>query len=107
MVSLSLLKQPPTLKFGNYGLLGVVSLIGAKSIATLLSVNNRIRELWLWQNLLTTKGAYLILQSAMNNTACQVDIWIDDEYGSDMVLNIMKILEDRRKMKTNVVGSTV
>ena len=84
-----------------------ITLIGAKSIATLLSVNNTIRELWLWQNPLTTKGAYLILQSAVNNTACQVDIWIDDQYRSDMVLTIMKILEDRRKMKTNVVGSTV
>ena len=82
-----------------------ITLTGAKSIATLLSVNSSIRELWLCQNLITTEGAYLILQSAVSNKACQVDTWIDDEYRSDIVLTMMKILEDRRRMKTNVVSS--
>ena len=82
-----------------------ITLTGARSLAILLSVNQNIRELWLFGNAITTKGAYLILQSAVNNESCQVDIVIDDEYSRDNeVQTLMNILEDRRKMKANAVS---
>ena len=81
-----------------------ITLTGAKHIATLLSVSNSIEELWLLDNPITEDGAHLILQSAVNNKACQVNMAIDDEYKSDEVQTMMKTLEHRRKMKANVVG---
>ena len=83
-----------------------ITLTGARSIATLLSANHSIRWLVLTGNPITTEGARLILQSAVNNKACQVDVSIDDEYrgDSDEVQTMMDILRDRRRMKTNVVG---
>ena len=82
-----------------------ITLTGARSIATLLLANHSIRELMLHNNPITTEGAHLILQSVVNNKACQVDIGIDYEYCSDSeVQTMMNILEDRRRMKTNVVG---
>ena len=82
-----------------------IALTGAKSTATLLSANHSIRELWLHNNLITTEGTHLILQSAVNNKACQVDIHIDHEYRRDSeVQTMMNILGDRRRMKTEVVG---
>ena len=82
-----------------------ITLTGARSIATLLSANHSIRELVLHDNPITTEGAHLILQSAVNNKACQVDIYIDGEYKRDSEgQTMMNILEDRRRMKTNVVG---
>ena len=82
-----------------------ITLTGARSIATLLLANHSIRELVLNNNPITTEGAHLILQSAVNNKACQVDIGIHYEYCSDSeVQTMMNILEDRRRMKTNVVG---
>ena len=82
-----------------------ITLIGARSIATLLLANHSIRELPLTDNPITTEGAHLILQSAVNNKACQVDISIDYEYRRDSeVQTMMNILEDRRRMETNVVG---
>ena len=82
-----------------------ITLTGARSIATLLLANHSIRELILDDNPITTEGAHLILQSVVNNKACQVDISIDDEYWRDSeVQTMMNILEDRRRMKTNVVG---
>ena len=81
-----------------------ITLTGARSIATLLSLNHSIRELVLFNNPITTEGAHLILQSAVNK-ACQVDIRIDGEYWGDSEgQTMMGILEDRRRMKTNVVG---
>ena len=82
-----------------------ITLTGARSIATLLLANHSIRELMLHDNPITTEGAHLILQSAVNNKACQVDISIDDEYWRDSEgQTMMNILRDRRWMKTNVVG---
>ena len=81
-----------------------ITLTGATSIATLLSVNNSIRELYLLGNPITKDGACLILQSAVNNKACLVDVQIEDEYKNDEVQAMMKILEHRRKMRTNVVS---
>ena len=76
-----------------------IALNGARSLATLLSVNQSIRVLRLHGNPITTEGAHVILQSAVNNEACQAYIFIDDEYIRDS--------EDRRRMKTNVVGYLV
>ena len=85
-----------------------ITLTGARSLATLLSVNQNIRELWLLGNPITTEGAHIILQSAVNNEACQADIGIDIEYIRDSeVKTLMNIMEDRRRMKTNVVGYLV
>ena len=56
-------------------------------------------------NDITMKGVHLILQSAVRNKACQVDIALDDEYKSDSeVRTMMNILRDRRRMKANVVS---
>ena len=85
-----------------------ITLTGARSLATLLSVNQSIKDLSLHGNPITTEGARLILQSAVNNKACQVNILIDDEYKSDSeVQTMMNILEDRRMMTKNVVGYVV
>ena len=82
-----------------------ITLTGARSIATLLSANHTISNFMLLSNAITTEGAHLILQSAVNNKACEVDIWkyIDYEYLSDSeVRTMMNILRDRfwrRRMK--------
>ena len=79
-----------------------ISLTGARSIASLLSLNQSIRKLVLTDNVITTEGARLILQSAVNNKACQADIHIDGEYWSDIEeRTMMKNLRDRRRMTTN------
>ena len=86
-----------------------ITLTGARSIATLLSANHSIRELVLLGNPITTEGAHLILQSAVNNKACQVDINIDYVYCRDsevqrMKYRLMDILRDRRRMETEAVA---
>ena len=85
-----------------------IALTGARSLATLLSVNQSIRELWLTRNPITAEGARVILQSAVNNEACQAYIYIDNEYIRDSeVKTLMNIMEDRRRIKINVVGYLV
>ena len=82
-----------------------ITLTGARSLATFLSVNQSIRKLLLDNNPMTTEGARLILQSAVKNGTCQADIRIDKKYSGDSeVLTLMNIMEDRRRMKTNMVG---
>ena len=82
-----------------------ITLTGARSIATLLLANHSISMLMLYGNPITTEGAHLILMAAVNNKACQIDIRIDYEYQRDsQVQTMMDILEDRRMMKTEVVG---
>ena len=79
-----------------------ITLTGARSIALLLSVNQNIRMLMLYVNEITTEGARLILQSAVNNKACQAKIGINDKYGSDReVQTMMNLLRDRRRMTIN------
>ena len=79
-----------------------ITLTGARSIASLLSLNQSIRKLALEHNVITTEGARLILQSAVNNKACQADIGIGGEYRSDSeARTMMNILYDRRRMTTN------
>ena len=81
-----------------------ITLTGARSIATLLLANHSISELVLYDNPITTEGAHLILQSAVNNKACQVVITIDYEYWRDSAVQTMMNILRGRKMKTNVVG---
>ena len=83
-----------------------ITLTGARSIATLLSVNHHIQQLWLRDNPMTTEGVRVILQSALNNNDSRVDIIIDDEYYTDSEIEtMMNILDDRRwRMKTHEVG---
>jgi len=79
-----------------------ITLTGARSIASLLSLNQSIRKLVLRVNVITTEGAQLILLSAVNNKASQAEIWINREYRSDSeVRTMMNILKDRRRMTTN------
>ena len=80
-----------------------ITLTGARSIATLLSVNHSIRELWLKNNPITTEGAHVILQPVVNNEASQVDIWVDYDYRDSEVRRMKNILDNRRRMITNEV----
>ena len=73
-----------------------ITLTGARSIATLLSVNHSIRELQLYSNPITTEGAYVILQSAVSNEASQVHIMIDYDYMDSEVRRMTDILGNRR-----------
>ena len=63
----------------------------------------------MFDNVIGNEGAHDILQSAVNNEACQANIHIDNEYSRDSeVQTLMNIMEDRRsRMKTNVVGYLV
>ena len=81
-----------------------ITLTGARSIATLLLTNHSISTLVLDNNPITTEGAHLILQSAVNNKACQAHISIDYEYQRDSEGQRMMNILIRRRMKTNVVG---
>ena len=80
-----------------------ITLNGARSIATLLSVNHSIGTLWLRNNPITTEGAHIILQSAVNNKASQVDIEIDYTYRDSEVRRMQDILDNRRRIKANEV----
>ena len=85
-----------------------ITLTGARSIASLLSLDQSIRELVLLDNEITTEGARLILQSAVNNKACQADISIDAEHCSDSEVRTMSnILSDRKRMTINLVSCTI
>ena len=67
-----------------------------------------IQELGMIGNAIGVEGARVILQSAVNNEACQANIRIDDEYSRDSeVKTLMNIMEDRRRMKKNMVGYLV
>ena len=80
-----------------------ITLTGARSIATLLSLNRSITKLWLRNNPITTEGAHVILQSALNNEASQVDIHTDHDYTDSEVQRMKDILDNRRRMKINEV----
>ena len=71
---------------------------GAESLARLLSNSQNITELQLFGNLITTMGARVMLQSAVNNRACKADIAIDDSYRSDPeVERMLNTLKERRE----------
>ena len=79
-----------------------ITLTGARSIATLLSVNHSIRKLWLQDNPITTEGAHVILQSAVNNEASQVDIMTDYDYRDGEVRRMKDIMDNRRNYEDEI-----
>ena len=81
---------------------------GATVISKLLMNNCVIQRLSMKYNAIGIEGARVILQSAVNNEACQTHVEIDDKYIRDSELQtLMNIMEDRRRMKTNVVSYLV
>ena len=61
-----------------------------------------IQELLVFGNDIGVKGACVILQSAVNNEACQANIYINNEHRRDIeVQKLMNIMVDRRRMKKN------
>ena len=83
-----------------------ITLTGARSLATLLSFNQCIILLWLCNNPITTEGAHVILQSVVNNVACQATIKIDDEYRRDSVVQILMNIIMRGKLVTTTTVIT-
>ena len=81
---------------------------GVTAISKLLMNNCVIEELDMTFSVISYEGVRVILQSAVNNEACQAYIYIDDEYSIDSeIQTLMNIMEDRRRMKTNLVGYLV
>ena len=71
--------------------------IGAKQLATGLSLNSSIIVLVVCNNPITVEGARLILQSAVNNKVCvQVIVDIEHELDSE-VRRMSDILETRQR----------
>ena len=66
--------------------------------------SSMLEELLINNNDITTEGAHLILQSAVNNEVCRVKVVINAEYQRDSkVRKMMNILRERRMMNINVV----
>ena len=81
---------------------------GVTVISELLMNNCVIQWLYVFGNAFGVEGTRIILQSAVNNEACQANIDIDDKYSRDSeVQTLMNIMKDRRRMKRNVVGYLV
>ena len=77
--------------FCDFGLVGVTSL------ATALSSNQNIRELWLTNNRITGDGARLIMKCAVDNGVCEY-VSIKSKYKDDEEIKRMRtILDDRRR----------
>lgn len=78
-----------------------ITAIGARELATGLSVS-KILILNVWDNPITLEGARLLLQSVVNNKECE-QLYINDEHETDYeVHKMMKILQTRREVSTNV-----
>ena len=75
-----------------------ITLTGAISLATALYSSNTIRELRLMDNPITVDGALLILNSAVQNTMCEL-VWVDSEYKNDEIRKMKKIVKGRRRQK--------
>ena len=87
----------------------IVYSTGATVISKLLMNNCVIQELWMEGNAIGIAGVRVVLQSAVNNEACQADIYIEDEYNQDSEVHTLvnNMRDRRRRMKTNVVGYLV
>ena len=78
-----------------------ITVIGAKELATGLSLNCSITVLDVEDNPITVEGARLLVKSAADNGMCE-EVMIDREYNEDNeVQKMMKILETRQKVGTN------
>jgi len=74
-----------------------ITIVGAKELATALSINQTIKTLNLYENPITVEGAHLILKSAINNGVCE-EVAISTEYWRDNeVQQMMKTLQIRRE----------
>ena len=79
-----------------------ITVTGAKELATGLSVNQSIKQLYIVDNPITVEGTCLILQSAVNNRVCE-EVTIDGEYKEDSeVQKMINILETRQKVDTDI-----
>jgi len=74
-----------------------ITVIGARSLAAGLLVNNSVRILDVSCNPITVEGARLILQSAVDNGVCQ-KVWIDT-YDDHEVKKMKSILNGRKRQK--------
>ena len=73
-----------------------ITYVGAKALSEALLINHSIRELWVMGNPITVEGARCIVQSAVQNTACQ-EILIDDDYeNDDEVKKMMTFIDDKK-----------
>jgi len=77
-----------------------ITLIGARSLAAGLLVNNSVRKVEIQHNSITVEGARLILQSAVDNGNC-LQILLDTSYERDYEVQkmIIKLLEHGKKQK--------
>ena len=73
-----------------------ITFTGARSLAAVISTNQNIKRLGLWDNEITVDGARLIMESALKNGVCE-DVYIDNKYEDDEVKKMMTIPNDRRK----------
>lgn len=73
-----------------------ITLTGAKALAEGLSSNHTIKDLTLYDNTITTKGARMILNSAVQNTICQ-GVIVNLHYQKKDIQRMMKILEGRKR----------
>jgi len=71
-----------------------ITFTGARSLAAILSTNQNIKRLMLWDNQITIDGARLIMESAVKNGVCEL-VGINYEYEDDEVKNMRAILDER------------
>ena len=81
-----------------------ITFTGARSMATALSLNHSVSDLYLYRNPITVEGGLLITKTAVQNSVCQC-VEIDAEYKNEEIMKMMKILETRRKSKVRVLYS--
>ena len=74
-----------------------ITLNGVKPLSEALSTSQSITKLRLKQNTITTEGARLITQAAVQNDKC-LQVYINDDYRKDdEVKNNLFILDKRKK----------
>ena len=74
-----------------------ISDAGARVLAEALSFNQNIKMLYAEFNPITVEGAYIILQSAINN-ASSPDVRINEQFkSSNEIMKLMTILEARKQ----------
>ena len=74
-----------------------ISDVGARVLAEALSFNQNIKMLYAEFNPITVEGAYIILQSAVNN-ASSPDVRINEQFkSSNEIMKLMTILEARKQ----------
>jgi len=74
-----------------------ITFTGARSLAAVISTNQNIKRLGLWDNEITVDGARLIMESALKNGVCKY-VGIGSKYtDDDEVKKMMTILNDRSR----------